>query len=439
MTFHVPDSKPKHNAARHRVQPTGFPSLRSACQRLTPAVELEVCYMKVIMNTRSNSSLVILIALALVLAIACNSITPFLKPPPTAIPKIVHFENDFVAFDYPEGMKVFNAANPAFTPYPENQLGGQLVASLADPAEFGNYGHMYRTVGFFRHSIPSGSNLEQVMEAAYQPVDRREGAVDANGPVTLAGLPAYQQTYRIYGGETYYELRDIWAEKDGMIFRVSIWTVYHNPQVFAAFQSLADKILDSLVIKENLPPLVETPTSEPTLTPTPFPAAMLRHFENDVVAFDYLEGLNVYEAGNATFQCYPDFQLGGELVVGLGDPKFIKSNRHLRSIRIFSEKMPPGSNLEFVMYKAYLLPQVKFPHEKGVVDATGLVTVAGLSAFQWTYRISSGESAYELRDVWVPKDGELFIISIWTEYTNPDDFAVFQAGADLLLKSLHLK
>ena len=91
------------------------------------------------------------------------------------------------------------------------------------------------------------------------------------------------------------------------------------------------------------------------------------------------------------------------------------------------------------MYEAYLLPQVKFPHEKGVMDATGPVTVAGLSTFQWTYRISSGESAYELRDVWVPKDGELFIISIWTEYTNPDDFAVFQAGADLLLKSLHLK
>jgi hypothetical protein len=369
------------------------------------------------------------------LAIACNSVTLFPKPTPS----LLHFENDFVAFDYPAGMKIFNAADPAFTPYPTNQLGGQLVAGLADPAEFGNYGHMYRTVGFFRHSIPSGSNLEQVMEAAYRPVDRREGAVDANGPVTLAGLPAYQQTYRIYGGETYYELRDIWAEKDGVIFRVSIWTAYHNPNLFAAFQSLADKILDSLIIKGNLPPLVETPTSAPTLTPTPFPAAMLRHFENNVVAFDYLEGLNVYEAGKATFQCYPDFQLGGELVVGLGDPKFIKSDHHHRSIRIFSEKMPPGSNLEFVMYEAYLLPQVKFPHKQGVVNATGVVTVTGLSAYQWTYQVHSGEAAYELRDVWIPKDGELFIISIWTEYTNPEDFAVFQAGADLLLNSLHLK
>jgi hypothetical protein len=379
-------------------------------------------------------------AFTILLAIACNSGILFPKPTPSTMePKLLHFENDIVAFDYPAGMKVFNAADPTFTPYPKNQLGGQLVAGLADPAEFGNYGYMYRTVGFFRHSIPSGSNLEQVMEAAYRPVDRREGAVAANGPFTLAGLPAYQQTYRIYGGETYYELRDIWAEKDGVIFRVSIWTAYHNPNLFAAFQSLADKILDSLVIKENLPPLVETPTSEPTLTPTPFPVSMLHHFENDVVAFDYLEGLNVYEAGDATFQCYPDFQLGGELVVGLGDPKFTKQDHQYRSIRIFRQPMLPSSNLESVMYEAYLLAEVKFPHEKGGVNATGLVTVAGLSAYQWTYQVHSGEAAYELRDVWIPKNGELFIITIWIEYTNPEDFAVFQAGADLLLYSLHLK
>jgi hypothetical protein len=387
------------------------------------------------MNTRSYHNLAIFMAFTILLATACNPVTLF--PQPT--PSLLHFENDFVTFDYPAGMKVFNAADPAFNPYPPNQLGGQLVAGLADPAEFGNYDLMYRTVGFFRHSIPSGSNLEQVMEAAYQPVDRREGAVDANGPVTLAGLPATQQTYRIYGGETYYELRDIWAEKDGMIFRVSIWTAYHNPEVFAAFQSLADNILASLVIKENMPPLVETPTSEPTLTPTPFPTSMLLHFENDVVAFDYLEGLNVYEAGNATLQCYPDFQLGGELVVGLGDPMFTMDGRYSRSIRIFRQTMPPGSNLESVMYEAYLLPEVKFPHEEGVVNATGVVTMTGLSAYQWTYQVHSGETAYELRDVWIPKDSELFIITIWTEYTNPEDFAVFQAGGELLLKSLHLK
>jgi hypothetical protein len=41
MTFRAPDSKPKHNAAQHRVHPTGFASLRSPCQRLTPALKLD--------------------------------------------------------------------------------------------------------------------------------------------------------------------------------------------------------------------------------------------------------------------------------------------------------------------------------------------------------------------------------------------------------------
>jgi hypothetical protein len=268
--------------------------------------------------------------------------------------------------------------------------------------------------------------------------------LDATGSIKLAGLPAYQQTYSYfdYGTQSPYEMRDIWTEKENMIFRVSAWTPPHNPESFAAFQSLADDILNSLVIKENLPPIVETPetpTPEPTFTPTPFPASMLRHFENDVLAFNYMKEMKVYEGGDASFQCYPDFELGGEMIVGLGDPRLTGFDHFYRSIRIFRQPMPSGSNLESIMLEAYQEVETKFPREKGVMNATGPVAVAGLSAFQWTYRVYSGEPAYELRDVWIPKDGELFIVSIWTEYTNPEDFSVFQAGADLLLSSLHIK
>lgn len=175
-----------------------------------------------------------------------------------------------------------------------------------------------------------------------------------------------------------------------------------------------------------------------TFFPTPTPS--LLHFENEFVAFDYLEGMKLYEGGDAGFQCYPDFQLGGELVVGLGDLKIPSSDYYFRSIRIFRQPMPSDSNLETIMEKAY---QKVDPHnlrvKGGVMDATGPVTVAGLSAFQWTYRIYIGEPAYELRDIWIPKDGELLIVSIWTKYTNPDGFAAFQADADLLLNSLLIK
>jgi hypothetical protein len=389
---------------------------------------------KVIMKIRSLTTLAILI----ILILACNTlVVP--TPTPTS-PAILRFENDFVAFDYPEDMKVFNAADPVFIQYPSNiQLGGQLVAGLADPKEIGTNGNLYRTLGIYRHPIPLDSDLEKVMEEAYKSMVRTTGYVDATGPVKLAGLSAYQQTYNYFdsGSQGYYEMRDIWVEKDNTIFRVSIWTPPHNPESFAAFISLADKIIDSLIIKENLPPLVETPTPEPTPLSTPFPASMIVHFENDMVAFDYLKNMKVHTG--PVFKCYPDFQLGGELVVGLGDPNFMGFDDYFRSVRIFHQRIPLGSNLEAIMLDAYHMAEDHFPQENGVLNANGVITVSGLSGLQRTYRVYSGEPAYELRDIWIQKDNELFIIAIWTEYTNPDDFAFFQASAELILKSLQIK
>ena len=389
---------------------------------------------KINMKNRSIPFLVILI----IFTLACNT---FIGPTPTpAPPAILHFENDFVAFDYPEGLKVFNAADPAFIPYPSKvRLGGQLVAGLADPAEIGDNGHMYRTLGIFRHIIPPGSNLEKVMEEAYIPLVRKPGYLDATGPVELAGLSAYQQTYSYFdsGTQAPYEMHDIWTEKDNMIFRVSIWTPPHNPENFAAFTSLADNIINSLVIKDHLPPILETPTPEPTPSPTPFPASMIAHFENDVVAFDYLKTMKVHTG--PAFKCFPDFQLGSELIVGLGDPNFMGIDDYYRSIRILRQQIPAGSNLEVIMLDAYRMAEDHFPQVNGVLNANGVITVSGFSALQQTYRVYSGEPAYELRDIWLQKDNELFIIAIWTEYTNPDDFAAFQAGANMLLNSLRIK
>jgi hypothetical protein len=166
---------------------------------------------------------------------------------------------------------------------------------------------------------------------------------------------------------------------------------------------------------------------------------MLLHFENDVVAFDYLKGMKLYTTGDPAFVCYPDIQLGGELVVGLGDPKFINFDTYFRSIRITRLPMPPGSNLEAMFLEAYRPVETKYFPQNGILNANGPVTVAGLAALQKTYRVYSGEPTYELRDIWIQKGDVLFVVSIWTEYTNPDDFTVFQSGADMLLKSLKLK
>ena len=176
---------------------------------------------------------------------------------------------------------------------------------------------------------------------------------------------------------------------------------------------------------------------------TPFqatPTAEILHFENDRVVFDYkyTKGMKVFEGWDATFRCNPNFELGGEWVVGLGIYKYPNLDIYPRSIRIFRQPMPSDSNLETIMQEAYQKATIQ-SRVKGAVDATGPVTVDGLPAFQWTYRVFVGEPAYEMRDVWIPKDGELFIIAIWTQYGNQESFAAFQADADAFLNSLHIK
>jgi len=274
------------------------------------------------MNTRSNRNPAILIVLVILFAMACSAIDPLLEPPPlpllsTPTAEILHFENEFVAFDYPGGMRLFISGDPAFVPYPiESRLGGQLVVGLADPHWINN-GLLFSSIGIYRHPIPPGSDLETIVQGAYEQEAFQTEVLESSAPVTFVDLPAYQRNYRIAAGPLWYTFRDTWIEKEGQIVRLSFWE-----EVYDGIQPSADMIAGSLVIKDNLPPLVETPTSEPTPSPTLFPASMILHFENDVVAFDYLKDMKVYAANDSTFQVYPDSKLGDDLVVGLGDERF---------------------------------------------------------------------------------------------------------------------
>jgi len=95
------------------------------------------------MQPRLNGKLATLIALSFVLAIACNSFSPFYEPTPshllatptgTPVDEILHFENDLLSFSYPARLQIFAGEDPAFLPYPGKiRLGGELVVGLVDP------------------------------------------------------------------------------------------------------------------------------------------------------------------------------------------------------------------------------------------------------------------------------------------------------------------
>jgi hypothetical protein len=385
---------------------------------------------------------IMILAILLPLISACNT-TNNLFPTSTpdilrsSTPEILRFENEWIAFDYPAGSKIFEAGDPGFTTYPVDiQLGGDLAAGLAYSGWISHEtGLLFSSIGVFRHRLPQGSSLEQVMQLAYEPVYLGNAEDDQSGPVTVAGLAATQRTYRIASGPLWYTFQDIWIEKDGSILRLSLWEETYQDD----FRAVADLFLGSLEIKDDLPPLPEEPTPATTASPTAYPANLLNPYDYNQLSFHYPKEMIVLRSGYTPLTCFPDIPFGGERLVGLGEPRFLVKDIFYRSIQVTLRPMPAGSNLEAVMLDVYEQAKAKYPQEPSSLASTGPVTVAGQTGFQWAYRVTAGEPTYELRDVWLEKDGQLYIISIWTEYTNPDDYLEFQSGAQALLDSLAIK
>lgn len=355
----------------------------------------------------------------------------------TSPPEILHFENELVAFDYPAGTRIFAAGDPVFNIYPIGiELGGELAVGLANPGWIhNNNGVLFSSIGIFRHYLPPGSTLEQVMQAAYTGVPLQNEVTEQSGLVTVVGLAAVRKTYRVASGPLWYTLQDTWIEKDGSILRLSLWEETYQDD----FQALADLFLGSLEIKDSLPPFTEKITPEPTASPTPYPAALLAHYEDNLLSFDYPQGLVVFSSGESLTACFPEIPFGGERLAGLGDPRLLTNGVYYRSIQITRRPMPAGSNLEAVLLAVYQQAEERFPQEPSSLASTGPVPIAGRTGLQWAYRMTAGEPTYELRDVWLELNGQLYIVSIWSEYTNLGDFQAFQSGAQALLDSLTIK
>lgn len=193
-------------------------------------------------------------SILILMLIACRAL-PFISTTPrtpeeTVTPEILLFENEMVSFSYPANMLVYDSGDPAFTTYPINaELGGRLVAGLADPKAVYPNGLLYKTVSIFQYSDLPYTTLNEIVDNVYDVIVRPYPEQDVIDQVTSAGLPALQITYMVFAGEPAYKNRDIWIEKDDLVFRVSAWTMWSNPDSYSAFETLSDQIIKSLIIK----------------------------------------------------------------------------------------------------------------------------------------------------------------------------------------------
>jgi hypothetical protein len=179
----------------------------------------------------------------------------------------------------------------------------------------------------------------------------------------------------------------------------------------------------------------------PTAAPTSRADPRLLHFEDQWVAFDYPEGLDVYEGLDPAFKWSLDAEVdvGGEQVVGLGDAQARASGVYLRSIRITHRGRPAGGDVQQAMQDLYQAFESTYGATGPVLASPQIVIVDGARAYQTSYRIFWGEPAYDFRDVWIPHGDALYIVSSIVRWSNPDALAEFTGVVDVILRSLVIK
>ena len=400
------------------------------------------------MKSRLARNLALFAGLMIFLGAAC-SLSPsqggpggIAAPPPTPTtpPAMLHYQDDSFAFDYLENWKIYPPGDPAFKLLlDEIQPPGERVVGLSDPARSGSSQTLVSAIAIYRYAGLPESEMEKFINDVYEKIHPTYGYQEVTEPLLLDGLPTIEKIYTIYMGEPPYRMHDLWFQEGDALFRLTVLQDYHNPEDEAAFNDQVKIVLDSLKVADVLPPLVIVPTMTPTPAPTPYPSSLLLHYEDDAVAFDYPLELKAHAVADAAYAVYPDYHLAGELMVGLGDPAFLTFDKYHRSISISEMEVPQGSSIELLWMEAYQDIEEKYHPQESAFELPTLVNVNGYDAMQKSYRIYSGEPAYELRDLWLQKENRGFLISIWTIYTNPQDYERFQSGADALLDSIVFK
>ena len=155
------------------------------------------------------------------------------------------FENERFAFTIPSGWKTMQEIwdLPAVQENEYYGLGVQEIVMIQYPPQQGK-GNVF--FGAASSPLADGETLESRFTAAYEsPLPEIEDA--ERQPYELNGLSGYEITYRRPWGEPWWKFRDIWLEKDGVIYVLSF---HSSPGSFDGHSELFQEILDSFYFKE---------------------------------------------------------------------------------------------------------------------------------------------------------------------------------------------
>ena len=157
------------------------------------------------------------------------------------------------------------------------------------------------------------------------------------------------------------------------------------------------------------------------------------------MAFDYPAEFTAHDADDDSLEWHPPVDFGGEPLAFLGAPGFLKDGTYYRLIRISRIPACTCTDLGKVMDDHYAALDPRWILDDSPMRPPELVDVGGTETIQKIYRIYWGEPAYDLRDVWVRRGADVYILSIYTRWTSPDELALFQSTANGIMSSLVIK
>jgi hypothetical protein len=158
-----------------------------------------------------------------------------------------HFENDQFAFDYPAGWQTLDAIwGDRFTPASENELGAREINGVADPATSTPWERYSVYCEVAVRELPAGRTLEEVYHEAYLTSPAAIEQVISETTLTVDGVTAYEYIYTQFWGEPLWQRRDVWLEKNGVIY---ILTCKALPNRFEERQADFDLIVNSFHVK----------------------------------------------------------------------------------------------------------------------------------------------------------------------------------------------
>ena len=167
-----------------------------------------------------------------------------------------NFQNNEILFNYPSTWVSFSDFWPSnfgfsYIPSEDHNLNTTEITGVLDPKS--NTPMEKYTTSVKIETKKSSGNLKEDFDAAYSSLSRSSQASGAllfqeisERNLTVDGVTAYEKVYKIPHGEPYYQIRDVWLDKNGKIYIISCRAFPNN---FNQSQNDFDTIINSFHVK----------------------------------------------------------------------------------------------------------------------------------------------------------------------------------------------